>query len=98
MASPLIVLPEDDEVLLEVSSLLAAEAVTAFAAATETVVAVATGATELETDVGLGFFLAGHAAAVTAETAMRMVWSFMLLKKFLRKWSGEMMNGLRPGN
>lgn len=77
------VLPEDEVVLLEVSSVVVEEAVTALAAATEAVVA--TGATELEADVELGFCLAGHAAAVTAETAISMVWNFILLKNLVRK-------------
>lgn len=77
------VLPEEDVVLLEVSSVVVEEAVTAFAAATEAVVA--TGATELEADLELGFGLLGHAAAVTAETAMSMVWNFILLKNLVRK-------------
>lgn len=85
------VLPEDEVVLLEVSSVVVEEAVTALAAATEAVVA--TGATELEADVELGFGLLGHAAAVTAQTAISMVWNFILLKKLLRRWSDGRVGG-----
>lgn len=81
------VLPEDEVVLLDVSSVVAEEAVTALDVATEAVVAA--GATELEADVELGFCLAGHAATVTADTAISMVWNFILLNK-IGAQSGQM--------
>lgn len=81
------VLPEDEVVLLEVSSVVAEDAVTALDVTTEAVVAA--GATELEADVELGFCLAGHAATVTAETAMSMVWNFILSRKIGAE-SGQM--------
>lgn len=91
------VLLEDEEVLLvEVLSVTAegetelTSELASLAAATGAVVA--TGATELEEDDESGFCLVGHAAAEIAETAMSMVWSFMMLGELLRNASREWKN------
>lgn len=70
-------LPDDEVVLLEeVSSVVVEEEEAALTAAAGAVVAA--GATELEEEVGLGFCLAGQAAAEMAETATSMDWNFMV--------------------
>lgn len=49
-------------------------------------VEVATGATELDEEEGLGFCLVGQAVAEMAEMAMSMVWNLMVSRELL--WEG----------